>query len=194
MKLYHGSSTNIEKYLKPHRAFDRDDYSPCVYFARERERALIYAVNPIEIFIKNNFNREIHCSAISAHFYDRTQQPALMEMYPDMFEEIYRNRHAYIYVCDIAEEELSTTFGYEYTVNREVPFVEKIYIGDVLRELLLLQGQGKLRLLTFDKIDRDKTYLEREHLIDSLRIRKQYCKTQEEKDFFEMVAQYLPIK
>ena len=72
--------------------------------------------------------------------------------------------------------------------------MEKIYITDVLRELLLLQEQGKLRLLPFDKIDRDKTYLEREHLIDSLRIRKQYCKTQEEKDFFEMVAQYLPIK
>lgn len=40
MKLYHGSAIDIEKTLKPHRAFDRGDYPPRIYFTDKIERGL----------------------------------------------------------------------------------------------------------------------------------------------------------
>lgn len=193
MKLYHGSTIDIEKTLKLHRAFDREDYPPRIYFTDKIERALLYAVNPIEMYIKNKFSKDIHCSATSAHFYDKTSPLTLIEMYPNMFEETYRNRKAYIYVCDIDESELEARCDNEYTICKEIEFIDKIEILDNYNEFLKLQAQGLLKFLPFSDIDFEKTYLEREHLIDSLSSRKNYCKSLEEESFFEMMNKYFPI-
>lgn len=193
MKLYHGSAIDIEKTLKPHRAFDRGDYPPRIYFTDKIERALLYAVNPIKIYIKNKFNKDIHCSATSAHFYDKVQPYTLIEMYPNMFEETYRNRKAFIYVCDIDESELEARSVNEYTICREIEFIDKIEILDTYNEFLNLQNQGLLKFLSFDDIDCEKICFEREHLIDSLSVRRNYCKSPEEESFFEMMRKYFSI-
>lgn len=172
MKLYHGSSINIEKVLKPHRAFDREDYPPRIYFTDKIERALFYAVNPIEIYIKNKFNKDISCSATSAHFYGKTSPFTLIEIYPNMLEETYRNRKSFIYMCDIDESELESRCENEFTTNKEIEFVDRIEILDTYYEFVKLQDQGLLKFLPFVDIDFEKTYFEREHLIDSLRARK----------------------
>lgn len=191
MKLYHGSTIDIEKTMKPHRAFDREDYPPRIYFTDKMERALLYAVNPIEVYIKNKFDKDIHCSATSAHFYDKTSPLTLIEMYPNMLEETYRNRMAFIYVCDIDENELEAGCDNEYTICKEVEFIDKIKILDVWNEFLKLQEQGKLKFLRYDDIK--KTYFEREHLTDSLSARKHYCKSSEEESFFEMMRKHFTI-
>lgn len=193
MKLYHGSTIDIEKTLKPHRAFDRGDYPPRIYFTDKIERALLYAVNPIKIYIKNKFNKDIHCSATSAHFYDKVQPYTLIEMYPNMFEETYRNRKAFIYVCDIDESELEARSVNEYPICKEIEFIDKIEILDTYNEFLNLQNQGLLKFLSFDDIDCEKIRFEREHLIDSLSVRRNYCKSPEEESFFVMMSEHFPI-
>ena len=59
---------------------------------------------------------------------------------------------------------------------------------------MTLQEQGKLKLLPFDNIDFNKTYFEREHLINGLCSRKEHWKTPEEKSFFEMMGKYFLIE
>lgn len=193
MKLFHGSTVDIEKSLKPHRAFDREDYLPRIYFTDKMERTLLYAVNPIEMYIKNKFDKSIRCSATSAHFYEKRQQFTLIEIYPNMFEETYRNRKAYIYVCDIGESDLEERSDNEYTIDTEIEFSNKLEILDIYNEFLKLQEQGLLKLLPFEDIDFEKTRFEREHLIDNLNGRKNYCKSPEEKSFFEMMSKHFPI-
>lgn len=193
MKLYHGSTIDIEKILKPHRAFDREDYPPRIYFTDKIERALLYAVNPIEVYIKNKFNKDIHCSATSAHFYAKVQPYTLIEMYPNMFEETFRNRKTYIYVCDIEESELEARSENEYTINREIDFNDKIEIVDTFNEFMKLQERGLLKLLYCGAINYEKNSIKREHLIDSLNGRKNYCKSTEEESFFEMMSKHFPI-
>lgn len=110
-----------------------------------------------------------------------------------MFEETYRNRKAFIYVCDIDESELEARSVNEYTICREIEFIDKIEILDTYNEFLNLQNQGLLKFLSFDDIDCEKICFEREHLIDSLSVRRNYCKSPEEESFFEMMRKYFSI-
>lgn len=192
MILYHGSAINIEKTLKPNRAFDRKDYSPAVYLTDSKELALLYAISPIDAYIKNKFNIDVHCSAISAHLCDIKKTLTLLELYPNMFEDIY-HRTAYIYVCDINDSDLEKQSGNIFTTNKEVDFIRKIEIADVYDELLNIKQQGIIKILSFEKIDRWDTYHEYEHIVDCLRSRSEYCKIPEEKSFFEMICKYFPI-
>lgn len=97
MQVFHGSSKDIEKTLKPNRAFDRDDYKPSIYFTDNKQLALLYAINPIDIYINKHLNIDNHYSAMSAHFIEGKGRITVMELYPNMFEDIYHQR-VYIYV------------------------------------------------------------------------------------------------
>lgn len=191
MLLYHGSARNIAKTLKPHRAFDREDYSPAIYFSDKKEIALLYAISPINTYIKKNFNIDIHCSATSAHICDLRNPLTVVELYPNMFEDIY-HQNAFIYVSEIDEKELGNNGGSYYTINKDVDFIDKIEILDVFSELLKLKEQKIIKLLPFNKLDKWDTYFEYEHIITNLQTRKHYCKTDEEKQFFQMVSKYFP--
>lgn len=134
MKLYHGSIADIERTLTPHRAFDRWDYSPQVYLTDKHELALLYAINPISAYIKNTYNKDIHCSATSAHFcFLGGKVPTLIEMYPNMFEKTYLHKKAYIYVCEITKDVAYKKDGKHYTIDHEIAYAEKIEIADVLQ-------------------------------------------------------------
>lgn len=194
MLLYHGSSTNIEKTLKPHRAFDRWDYTPQVYLTDEFERALLYAINPIEVYIKNKFHKDIRCAATSAHFFDMKKPITLIEFYPNMIAETYLNRRAYIYVCEIDTGKVRNNGGNQFTIDHEIDFFQKIEMENVYSEILSLQESEKLKLLHFGDIDFYNTYFEREHLISSLSSRKAHCTSPEEESFFDMVKKYFPIE
>ena len=64
MILYHGSYKNIEKTLKPNKAFPLDDYENVVYFTDSKERAIAYAISPIDSYIKSQCGIDIHRVAV----------------------------------------------------------------------------------------------------------------------------------
>ena len=187
MILYHGSYKNIEKTLKPNKAFPLDDYENVVYFTDSKERAIAYAISPIDSYIKSQCGINIHCSAISAHMRDNNGVLEIMECYPNMFD-IYRNG-AYLYVWN---GDIQPNDRNEYTTSNEVDFDEKIYIDNVFNELIKLEKMGKVKLYKYEDLDIWKTHLQYEYLESGLQNRASYCSQKEELEFFEMVCQYFP--
>ena len=187
MKLYHGSTRNIDKTLTPHKAFSREDYEPRVYFTDLKEKAIAYAINPIDSYIKSRTGIDQHYSAMSAHMRYAKGVLEIMECYPNMFE-IYHSP-AYIYVCNVVAEKKN---DHEYILKGEVDFAEKLYIEDVYSELIKLEKCGILKLYKYDDLDCWKTYHQYDYVESGLQSRASYCSYKEELDFFEMVSHYFP--
>ena len=184
MKLYHGTLQNIEKTLKPNKAFPREDYNSVVYLTDIKEIAIAYAISPIDSYIKEKFAIIKHYPAISAHIRFHNDKLEIMECYPGMFD-IYK-RSAYIYVCDID----MAKDGHEYQIDHNLDFSDKIYIPDVYQELMILEKQGKVKLYKYD--DLKDTYWQYDHMESGLQNRAGICQSDEERAFFKMVSNYFP--
>lgn len=188
MILYHGSSQNIDKTLKTHRAFNLYGYDKVVYCTDIKEIALAYAISPIDCYIKNKFGVDKHYKAISAHIRYSNGVLELMELYPNMFETIYHNI-CYIYVCDEDDFEQCEN---EFKIHHDVEFIDKIFIKDVYEEIKNLVKIGKIKLYKYEDLDYIKTNRQLNHLESGLEGRASYCSSKEEMDFFEMVSNYFP--
>lgn len=188
MILYHGSSIDIRDKLKPHKAFERDDYDISVYFTDEKEIAILYSINPIRAYIKKHYGKNLMVSATSAHKMKMNGVWEVFELYPDMFKDIF-SQQSYIYSVEI-ENDFMQKGEHEYVIPKEIKYKEKIVIDNLYNELIKLQEKGIVKLFSFSDLITQKYYLEYEHIENSLKYRAQFCKSQEERDFFTMLMRY----
>ena len=188
MILYHGSSKNIDKTIKAHKAFDLFDYDEVVYCTSIKEIALAYAISPIDYFVKNKFGIDKHYRAISAHIRYNKGILEIMELYPNMFESIYHNE-CYLYICD---ENNYKQNGNEYEIPHNVNFINKIHIIDLFDELKRLENLGKIKMYKYEDLDYFETYFQYESVESGLQNRASHCSSKEEIAFFEMISEYFP--
>lgn len=200
MRLYHGSSINIkDEYLSPHKPFKTYDYKSSIYFSDKIEIALLYSINPIRNYIKLN-NKEEKANAFSSYFkYDRENNITILyECYKGMLNEVYNNP-SYIYVLDIDDTIANTHKEGDHSYNFSKPqkYIEKIFIPNVLDELLKLEKENKIKIIRFE----DMSFNVKNKLYDRISDRADSCEHQCEIDFFkekfknvQTIQNYLRLK
>ena len=183
MKLYHGSSTNIEgQYLIPHLPFKTYDYKPSLYFTDKIEMALLYSINPIRNYIKIN-NKKGEANAFSSYFKynDKIKKVILYECYKGMLDEVYNNP-AYLYIYNIddtkANQYIEDT-GYRFC--EPIKFNEKIFIPNVLEQLKQLKDKNKIDIINFENL----TFKDKYYLYDYISARANACESEAEVEFFK---------
>ena len=199
MRLYHGSSINIkDEYLSPHKPFKTYDYKSSIYFSDKIEIALLYSINPIMNYIKLN-NKEEKANAFSSYFkYDRENNITILyECYKGMLNEVYNNP-SYIYIVDVEESVANEHIEFNsYRFFTPIKYLKKIYIPNVLDELLKLEKKDKIKIIRFE----DMSFNVKNELYDSISDRANSCEHQCEIDFFkekfknvQTIQNYLRLK
>ena len=200
MKLYHGSSINIkDEYLSPHKPFKTYDYKSSIYFSDKIEIALMYSINPIRNYIRLN-NKKLTPNAFSSYFeYDKKNDITILyECYKGMLNEVYNNS-SYIYVLDIDDTIANAYKDEEHSYNFSKPqkYTKKIFIPNVLDELLKLEKENKIKIIRFE----DMSFNVKNKLYDKISARANSCEHQCEIEFFkekfknvQTIQNYLRLK
>ena len=171
MLRYHGSTVRIENELRPHKAFNRADYKPCVYTKEDKTLATLYAVNPIRAYFNDDSN-EKGIPAFSAHFQHDAKpgEPIkIYEIYKGFFEELF-NRRAYIYVVEVDGEETEE-------ISKNVPIKERICIENMFEYLKKLHEKGVIEIVNYENLPYD-------FLFDKISSKISVAETQYEADFY----------
>lgn len=181
MELYHGTTTNItDEFLKPHKPFETYEYNPIICFTDKKALALLYTTNPIRAYFKNQ-NIAGRANAFSDYFKfcEKENRVVVCECYEGMLEEVY-NISAYLYTFEYdGAINKESSIGYEF--NEPIKYEKKIFIPNVLSELLELEKLNIVKIIRFNDLDFNIKSL----LYDNIAHRANACENQGEVEFFK---------
>jgi len=177
MKLYHGSNIKIDDVLVPHKAYQRADYEPRVYFSDKKEVAVVFSLNPIQSYLEN-INCNIKPNACSCHIDFNSIPIKIYELYDGFFEELF-NKSRYIYVCEVPRKHVVID-GHESYTTKSCRIKEKIKIDNVLDELYKMQDKGLVQLVSRESMNFNAW----NRLEDHIASRAYACESKDELQFF----------
>ncbi len=148
---YHGSKTKNIEILKPSMSIHGDDY---VYLTTSKAVALIYTVNAIEVYFKQNY---LECNQKFQPWYsygfDENQIPVIEEYYPNATYETYHNQSGYIYICEKPKTYSNPTNIHNAIVTKEhVKIIDSIFIPDIYDEILKLEKDGVIKIKRYENM------------------------------------------
>ena len=114
-----------------------------------------------------------------------------------MLNEVYNNP-SYIYIVDVEESVANEHIEFNsYRFFAPIKYLKKIYIPNVLDELLKLEKKDKIKIIRFE----DMSFNVKNELYDSISDRANSCEHQCEIDFFkekfknvQTIQNYLRLK
>lgn len=142
MILYHGSSvgglTQLEPSLSEHQ-------KPYVYLASNPVVALLYTVKPVP-------------KPFSFYPYGfRGEKVIYSEYYPNCFEDIYKGKKGFLYVCDGVENaENPTAINCAYTSKAPVRISSCLEIEDVFERFMQYKNDGLFEIKPFEAISKNE--------------------------------------
>jgi len=161
---YHGSKTSGITKLYPNMSIHGDKY---VYLTTKREVALIYTINAIESFYETNSLEKPEKFHPWYSYGFNKGKLQIDEYYENAFEETYKGKSGYLYVCKEPDKNITnqTNIFCAVTTKEIVDIIEEVYIEDIYSELIRLESAGIILIRRFT----DMTEKQIDHLNISIK-------------------------
>lgn len=153
MRLYHGTSMDNLKTLKPHISEHKEPY---VYFSTNPVVASFYMIHIVERpynWFPYGFNKD--------------GIPFYTEYYPNAMEDVYGNKTGYLYVCDdVLNTDNPTNINCAYTCPEAVNITNCIVFDNIYEQFTEWEQQGKLVIKKYEMISEKEMEFIRNYFIE----------------------------
>ena len=117
-----------------------------------KRQALIYTVNAIESYFEdNNLPKPDKFHPWYSYGFSNGKMQ-IDEYYLNAFEETYKGKSGYLYLCSDPKDDISnkTNIFCAVTTKEDVDVYEEIYIEDIYKEFLDLESKGIIEIRRYE--------------------------------------------